>query len=136
MKIPSCFVKAKINGEKMIVWRPNKEQKWAPLPDPLPLWKQFILSMYSPPDHTLFIGDKLVKVSLVSIHVSSKISNEELFELEVEDGTITIRSKLLDDANSVSFNVSKDGLECELPWDDDHDFQIAWETQEFAQGLD
>ncbi len=130
MKMPSCFVKTKINGEKMNVWRPNEEQKWAPIPDLLPLWKQFILSMYSPPDHTIVIGSKLVKVSVVSIHVFSKESNEELFELEVEDPSITIRSSLLGDDNTVLFNVGKDGMECELPWDDDYDFQIAWGTEE------
>ncbi len=137
MKVPKCFVDATINGSKMKVWRPTNDQTWA-ASEPIPTWKQVILALLSKPTHVVPIDSKPVKLNLVRVRVLSKDKQEEAFELDVEDDTISVGSPLFGDGDDkLEFTASIQSLECKLPWEEDYDFEIDWkdDKQEKHQAM-
>ncbi len=132
MKIPACFVTAKIDGTKISVWRPIGSQDWSS-DHATQIWKQLVLELYSKPVITVLIDTNLVKFSILEIRFFNK-AKEELFGISMEDSnTIHIQSPSFGDGNTIEFICGTDGLECQLPWEDDYDFDIPWLDKDITE---
>jgi hypothetical protein len=136
MKVPKCFVKAKINGNKMNVWRPASDQTWADFATGgLPIWKQTIVALFAKPTHVVTVvpNTKPVKLDLVRVRVLSKDKQEEAFELVMDDDdVINVHSPLFGDENNLEFRSNHECLACKLPWEEDYDFEIDWKDDKLT----
>jgi hypothetical protein len=131
MKIPSCFVKTKIDGEKMHVWRPKKEELWIkePIGTVDPVWKQIIRELCLKPfcPYISDMDNERVLFNVVRIRMLSQDKQELVFSISVNktehNFELCLFSPVFGETNDIDFEVSKTGIEVRLPWDNRHDFE-------------
>ena len=139
--IPNGFVKTNIHGKCMCLWYPSDEQRhWATetlhIEDDdhicwtSPVWKQLINHIFSHYFIEIPINSELVEFPVDKVKI---LSNDKTFILlTLSSATKLIRLFSETFGFMIKFEMTDDGMECSLPWNDNHNFRIDWPSQNLS----